>query len=66
MATVIVPLWESSTWWGLVVLDAAYLAKEVVDWVWLDMSDPDLFVPGVGAWRAGRCPAGLATTGRPG
>jgi hypothetical protein len=46
VATVIVPLWESSTWWGLVVPDAAHLANEVVDWVWLDRSDPDLFVPG--------------------
>jgi hypothetical protein len=46
VATVIVPLWESSTWWGLVVHDAAHLANEVVDWVWLDRSDPDLFVPG--------------------
>ncbi len=46
MATVIIPIWESSIWWGLVVLDAAHLACEVVDWVWLDRSDPDLFVPG--------------------
>ncbi len=46
VATVIVPIWESSTWWGLVVFDAALLANEVVDWVWLDKTDPDLFVPG--------------------
>ena len=46
MATVIVPIWESSTWWGLAVPDFAHLANEVGDWVWLDMSDPDLFVPG--------------------
>ncbi len=45
MATVIVPIWESSTWWGLVVPNPAHLANEVVDWVWLDRSDPDLFVP---------------------
>ena len=46
MATVIVPLWESSTWWGLVVPDSVHLADEIVDWVWLDKSDPGLFVPG--------------------
>ncbi len=34
------------------VLDSAHLANEVVDWVWLDMSDPDLFVPGLA--RGGR------------
>ncbi len=28
------------------VPDAAHLANEVVDWVWLDRSDPGLFVPG--------------------
>ncbi len=28
------------------VPDAAHLANEVVDWVWLDKSDPDLVVPG--------------------
>ena len=46
MATVIVPLWEFSTRWGLVVPYAAHLSIEVVDCVWLDRSDPDLFVPG--------------------
>jgi len=28
------------------VPDAVHLANEVVDWMWLDMTDPDLFVPG--------------------
>ncbi len=46
VATVIVSLWEFSTWWGLVVPESVHLADEVVDWVWLDRSDPDLFVPG--------------------
>jgi hypothetical protein len=46
VATNIVPFWESATWWGLVVPDSAHLANEVVDWVWLDRSDPDLLVPG--------------------
>ena len=46
MATIIVPFWVSSTWWGLVAPDAIHLADEVVDWVWLDRADPDLFVPG--------------------
>ncbi len=45
MATIIVPFLESATWWELVVPDSAHLANEVVDWVWLDRSDPDLFVP---------------------
>jgi len=30
----------------MVVLDAAHLANEVVDWMWLDMTDPDFFVLG--------------------
>ncbi len=46
VAAVIVPLWKSSTWWGLVVPDSVHLAGEVVDWVWHDRSDMDLFVPG--------------------
>ena len=46
MATIIAPFWESTTWWGLVVPNSAHLANEGVDWVWLDMSDPDLFVLG--------------------
>ena len=46
MATMIVPLWESSIWWGMVVPDSLHLDYEVVDWVWLVCSDPDLFVPG--------------------
>jgi hypothetical protein len=45
-ATIIVPFWVSSTWVGLVAHDADHLANGVVDWVWLDRSDPDLFVPG--------------------
>jgi len=53
-------------WWGLVVPDSAHLANEGVDWVWLVRSDPDLFVPGSAPGRAGSCPAGLATIGRPG
>ena len=46
VATVIVLFWESSAWWGLVVPGSAHIANEVVDWVGLDRSDPDLFVPG--------------------
>ncbi len=44
VATIIVSFWESATWWGLLVSDLAHLASEVVDWVWLDRSDPDLSV----------------------
>ncbi len=52
MATIIVPFWASSTWWGLVVPDSAHLANEGVDWVWLVRSDPDLFAS-LGRRRAG-------------
>ena len=47
IATVLVPLWESATWWGLDVPDRAHFSEEVVDWVWLSMNDPSLFVHGV-------------------
>ena len=46
VAPVIDPFWESAMRRGLVVLDSAHLANEVVDRVWLDKSDPYLFVPG--------------------
>ncbi len=46
VAIIIVFFWESFAWWGLVVPDSAHLANEGVDWEWLDMSDPDLFVHG--------------------
>ena len=45
-ATVLVPLWESATWWGLVVPDGGHFSEEVVDWVWLPRDNPNLFVPG--------------------
>jgi hypothetical protein len=41
-----VPLWESATWWWLQAPDGVHLSDEVIDWVWLDMSAPDLFLPG--------------------
>ena len=44
----LVPLWESATWWTLLVLDAIHFAKAVVDWVWLPWMEPALFEPGVG------------------
>ena len=47
-ATVLVPLWESATWWTLLVPDAIHFAEAVVDWVWLPRLEPALFVPGVG------------------
>ncbi len=46
VVTIIIPFWESATLWGLVVPDSAHLANEVVDWVWLNRSDPDIFVSG--------------------
>ncbi len=44
-ATVLVPLWESATWWGLDVPYGAHFSEEVVHWVWLPRDDPSLFVP---------------------
>jgi hypothetical protein len=44
--TLLVPLWESSTWWILFVPDAAHFFEAVVDWVWLPRSEANLFVPG--------------------
>jgi hypothetical protein len=48
VATLLILLWESATWWTLLVPDAIYFAKAVVDWVWLPRMKPTLFVPGVG------------------
>ena len=45
-ATIIVPLWTSSTWRHLIAPDAIYLSKFVADWMCLPMSDPSLFVSG--------------------
>ena len=47
-ATVLVPLWQSATWWGLLAPDGAHFSDEVVDWVWLPRGDSSLFVPGSG------------------
>ena len=46
-ATILVPLWDSATWWLLVAPDAVHLSDAVLDWVWLPREDPTLFVPGV-------------------
>jgi hypothetical protein len=45
-ATIIVPLWTSSTWWHLIAPDAIHLSNHVVDWMLLPRNDPSLFVPG--------------------
>ena len=34
IATVFVPWWQTSTWWGLFALDGVNFAEEVVVWVW--------------------------------
>ncbi len=52
IATMLIPLRESATWWRLVVPDAAHFVEAVVDWVWLPRSDPDLFIPGTAPGRA--------------
>jgi hypothetical protein len=48
IATLLVPLWDSATWWTLIVPDEIYFADAVVDWVWLFKTDASLFVPGIG------------------
>jgi hypothetical protein len=45
-ATIIIPLWSSSTWWHLIAPDAIHLSKYVVDWMWLPRNDTSTFVPG--------------------
>jgi hypothetical protein len=50
-ATMLIPAWESATWWRLLVPDGVHFAEAVVDWVWLPRSDPDLFVPGTAPGR---------------
>ena len=51
IATILIPSWESATWWRLVVPDAVHFDEAVVDWVWLHRSDPALFVPGTAPGR---------------
>ncbi len=51
-----IPLWESAKLWRLVVPDGAHFAEAAVDWVWLSMSDPDLFVPGSAPIRTTKPP----------
>ena len=46
IATLLVPMWESATWWHLVVPDGPHLSEYVVDWVSLPRGDPDLFIGG--------------------
>jgi hypothetical protein len=41
----LVPLWQSSAWWGLFALGGVHFAEEVVDWVWLPKGGHNLFVP---------------------
>jgi len=46
IATMVVPVWQSSTWWGLFARDGVHFAEEVVDWVWLRKEEHILFVLG--------------------
>ncbi len=41
-------LWESATWWMLLVPDTIHFTEGVVDGVWLPMMEPSLFVLGFG------------------
>ena len=45
-ASLLVPLWESATWWQLVTPEVGHLSDCIVDWVWLPREDPSLFCPG--------------------
>ena len=44
--TLILPFWDTSTWWHILAPDGVHLAEYVVDWLWLPREDPALFVPG--------------------
>jgi hypothetical protein len=44
-ATIIIPLWTSSTWWRLIAPDSVHLSNYVVDWLWVPRNDPYVFVP---------------------
>ena len=50
-ATVLIHMWESSTWWHLVAPDGRYLSEIVVDWVWFPRGDPNLFIGGTAPGR---------------
>jgi hypothetical protein len=52
VATVLVPVCESSTWWHLVVLDGRHLYEFVVDCMWLPRGDPNLFIGGTAPDRS--------------
>jgi hypothetical protein len=47
IATLLVPLRESATWWTLLVPGAIHFTKAVVYWVRLLRMEPSLFVSGV-------------------
>ena len=46
VATLLVPLWESATWWTLLVPDAIHFVEAVVDWVWLPKMEPTFLCRG--------------------
>jgi hypothetical protein len=48
-ATLLVPMWESATWWTLMMPCAIHFDEAVVDWVWLPRTEPSLFMPGIGS-----------------
>ena len=52
MASILVPLWESSTGWHLVVPDAIQLSESVVDWVWPPWGEMGLFLGGAAPGRS--------------
>ena len=47
----LIPPWESATWWRLVVPDGVHFDEALVFWMWLPRSDPDPFVPGTSPGR---------------
>ena len=52
VATILVPLWQSATWWLLIAPDAIHLSEFVVDWMWLPRTRQDLFLGGCAPGRA--------------
>ena len=45
-ASMLVPFWESATWWQLLTPEVGHFSDHIVDWVWLPREDPSLFCPG--------------------
>ena len=52
VASMLVPLWKSATWWQLIAPEVGHLSDRVVDWLWLPRGDPHILCPGAAPGRA--------------